>query len=157
AMWVVLVSMCTEPALATIEPPKAAPAESAVPTGSLTVSAGTRVSMTLSTQLTAKDTKPGMAVRAVTAFPVAAGSQVAIPAGTFVEGTVVSVKKRSSSGPRVQIHFTNLLYANGYSVPLDATNLQAEVIAPDSGYSAAAIQPADSEAFLYAANMGPTP
>ena len=92
------------------------------------IPAGTHISMTLSTQLTAKETRAGTPVRAITSFPVSSGSQVVIPVGTFVEGSVVSVKKRTSNGPQVRIHFTNLLYANGYSVPLDGSNLLADVV-----------------------------
>ncbi|HEX3987620.1 MAG TPA: hypothetical protein VHX13_13550 [Acidobacteriaceae bacterium] len=68
--------------------------------------------------------------RAVVAFPVTVGAQVAIPAGTYVEGLV---NARSTHGPSVKIHFTRMLFANGYSVPLDATNMQALVEWPGAG------------------------
>ena len=70
---------------------------------------------------------------------------------------MVSVKKRSSSGPRVQIHFTSLLYANGYSIPLDAKNLQAEVMVPDRDAPEAGGQAVDGDAPLYAANLAASP
>jgi type IV secretion system protein VirB10 len=74
-----------------------------------------------------KSTKPGDQVRAVVAFPVTVGSRLAIPAGTFAEGTVTKVSARpgANQAPTVQIHFTRLLFKNGYSVALNAENTQA--------------------------------
>jgi hypothetical protein len=121
------------------------------------IPAGTHISMTLSTQLTAKETRAGTPVRAITSFPVSSGSQVVIPVGTFVEGSVVSVKKRTSNGPQVRIHFTNLLYANGYSVPLDGSNLLADVVEPESESSDAVASLPDRDAPLYAFNLAVAP
>ncbi|HEX3662841.1 MAG TPA: TrbI/VirB10 family protein [Acidobacteriaceae bacterium] len=101
---------------------------SAAGTGSLVVPAGTPVPLTLVTAIQSKTTKVGDTVRAVVAFPVTVGAQVAIPAGTYVEGMVNAV---SAHGPSVQIHFTRMLFANGYSVPLDAMNTQAAMEWPD--------------------------
>jgi len=96
----------------------------AAASGSLTVPAGTLVALTLVTPIQSKATKVGDTVRAVVAFPVTIGAQVAIPSGTYVEGLVNEVSKH---GPSVKIHFTRMLFANGYSVPLDALNTQALV------------------------------
>ncbi len=92
--------------------------------GSLVVPAGTAVALTLLTPIQSKATKVGDSVRAVVAFPVTVGTQVMIPAGTYVEGMVNAV---TPHGPSVKIHFTRMLFANGYSVPLDAVNTQAAV------------------------------
>lgn len=137
--------------------PAATPMPAASPSAPFVIPAGTHISMTLSTQLTAKDTRPGTPVRAITSFPVSSSSQVVIPVGTFVEGNVVSVKKRTSNGPQVRIHFTNLLYANGYSVPLDGSNLPAEVVEPESESSNAAAALPDRDAPLYAFNLAAVP
>lgn len=92
--------------------------------GTITVPPGTTVAMTLVGQIRSKSTKPGDTVRAVVAFPVTVGTQLAIPAGTYVEGIVNSVTKHGSQS-RVEIHFTRLLFANAYAVGLDATSTQA--------------------------------
>ncbi|MGH9604861.1 MAG: hypothetical protein ACRD3N_04090 [Terracidiphilus sp.] len=94
--------------------------------------AGTAIPLTLVTPIKSKSTKPGDAVRAEVAFPVTSGTQLAIPAGAYVEGTIIQVTARPSRNgqPEVRIHFTLLLFPNGYSAPLDAANTQAEVIAP---------------------------
>jgi hypothetical protein len=146
------------PAPATVtQAPATSPMPAAPPSASFTIPLGTHISMTLSTQLTAKETRAGTAVRAITSFPVSSGSQVVIPVGTFVEGSVVSVKKRTSNGPQVRIHFTNLLYASGYSVPLDGSNLLADVVEPESESSDAVATLPDPDAPLYAFNLAAAP
>lgn len=60
------------------------------------------------------------------------GAQLAIPAGTYVEGTIESVDKRGPSGPTLQIRFTRILFANGYTVSVDANNSQAQLIVPET-------------------------
>lgn len=109
----------------------AVPAPATVP-GTITVTTGTTVPLTLVTPIKSKSTHPGDAVRAVVAFPVTVGTEVAIPAGAYVEGvvTALSVRDKQTHMPSVQIHFTQLLFANGYSVPLDAVNTEAIVIEP---------------------------
>jgi hypothetical protein len=143
---------------ATVEQaPEATPMPAASPSAPFIIPAGTHISMTLSTQLTAKETTAGTQVRAITSFPVSSDSQVVIPVGTFVEGSVLSVKKRTSNGPQVRIHFTNLLYANGYSVPLDGSNLLADVVEPESESSDAVATLPDRDAPLYAFNLAAAP
>ncbi len=69
----------------------------------------------------------GDTVRAVVAFPVTIGTQLAIPAGTFVDGDVSQVTARPKAGqqPSFRVHFTRLVFSNGYSVALNGENTQA--------------------------------
>jgi hypothetical protein len=99
----------------------------------ITVPAGTPVPLTLMNPIKSKSTKPGDPVRALVAFPVTVGSRLAIPAGTFAEGTVsqVSARPLASQAPTVRIHFTRLVFANGYAVPLDAENTQSFLLRDD--------------------------
>ena len=101
----------------------------------ITVPAGTVIPMTLLSQIKSKSTKVGDTVRAQVAFPITAGTQIAIHAGTYVEGTVTSLTARmkKTGQPDVQIHFTRLLYANGYVASLDAVNTQASNDIPGLG------------------------
>jgi hypothetical protein len=94
---------------------------------------GALVALNLITSIMSKSTKPGDPVRAVVAFPLAIGTRVAIPAGTFVEGVVskVNAHPRGGAPATAQLRFTRLLFANGYSVPLVATNVQARLIPSD--------------------------
>ena len=116
-----------------------APAQSAAPAAfaasTLTVPAGTAIPLTLVTPIYSRSTKPGDSARATVAFPVMSGSQVAIPAGSYVQGTVSSVTLRDPHThlPGVQIHFTQLVFANGYSVALDGNSTQAMAAMPESG------------------------
>jgi len=98
----------------------------------VTMPAGTRVPLTLVSAIKSKSTKVGDTVRAVVAFPVTAGDTLAIPAGSFMEGTVTKlvVRPKGSHQPDVEIHFTRLLFANGYTVTLDANNEQAKADSP---------------------------
>jgi hypothetical protein len=57
---------------------------------------------------------------------------LAIPAGTYVEGVIDKVNKRDRSGSSLLMHFTRLLYANGYSVTVDGANTQAKALPPGS-------------------------
>jgi hypothetical protein len=113
-----------------IIPPAANPASTS---DAITVPQGTLVALDLISSIKSKSTKAGDPVRAAVAFPLAVGTRVAIPAGTFVEGIVdkLNVHPRRGGTASAQIRFNRLLFANGYSVPLVATNVQARWSAPD--------------------------
>jgi hypothetical protein len=113
----------------------------------ITISAGTRVPLALTYPMRARATKKGDSVRAVTAFPVTVGKQVAIPAGTYVEGTIDRVLKSGPTGHAgLQMHFTRIVFTNGYNVALDGATAEArargtgpnipESSAPGSGSAA---------------------
>jgi hypothetical protein len=116
--------------------PAPAPAAQQMPvppvSPTITVPAGTAVPLTLMNSVKSKSTKPGDTVRAVVAFPVTVGSRLAIPTGTFVEGTVIKVtaKPLKNQAPTLTVHFTRLLFPNGYSVALNGENTQS-LLLPD--------------------------
>jgi len=112
-------------------PPSPATAPTASPRPAIIIPAGTRIPMALTSPITAK-ARPGDAVRAVTGFPVTVGTQVAIPAGTYAEGVIDKLNKGGRSGASLQMHFTRLVYANGYSVAVEGANPQARVFIPPS-------------------------
>lgn len=86
------------------------------------VPAGTKIPLQLRQPLSTKDAKPGDAVYAQTAFPVASGGNMVIPAGTWVQGMVDSVKRagRLKGTAELQFHLTTFIYANGYTVDIAA-------------------------------------
>jgi len=100
----------------------------------ITVPTGTAVQLTLMSAVKSKSTQAGDMVRAVVAFPVTIGTQLAIPAGTFVDGNVLQVTARPKAGqqPSFRVHFTRLVFSNGYSVALNGENTQALVLPADS-------------------------
>jgi hypothetical protein len=101
------------------------------PASTVVVPTGTLIPLNLISPIKHKSSKPGDAVRAEVAFPITVGDQIAIPAGTKVEGTIEPPLKgkKPKNAPPVAVHFTRLVYANGYSVALDAINT-AELVAP---------------------------
>lgn len=127
-----IASLCSAQSPTAI-PSAAGPATPGAPSVSVTVPQGTTIALTLVSSIRSKTTKPGDTVRAMVAFPVTVGTQLAIPAGTYVEGTVnaVNAHPQHSGTPSVQLHFTRLLFSNGYSAPLDASNTQAMLISPE--------------------------
>ncbi len=87
---------------------------------SITLAAGTKVPLALNSPISTKTARPGDPVYAHTTFPVVLNEHVAIPAGTYVQGTITSVKRAGRVKGRAEIlmHFTSLVYPNGYTVVL---------------------------------------
>lgn len=81
---------------------------------------GTKVLMVLKNSISSRNAKPGNGVYLETTFPVVAGGHVVIPAGTFVQGVVDKVRRsgRVKGRAEVLLHFTSLIYPNGYMVTL---------------------------------------
>jgi hypothetical protein len=95
----------------------------------ITVPTGTAIQLTLMSAVKSKSTKAGDTVRAVVAFPVTIGTELAIPAGTFVDGDVLQVTARPKTGqPSFRVHFTRLVFSNGYSVALNGENTEALIV-----------------------------
>ncbi len=86
------------------------------------VPAGTKIPIALRQPISTKDAKQGDPVYAQTVFPIAIDGDMVIPAGTWVQGVVDSVKRagRIKGTAELQFHLTTLLYANGYSLDMAA-------------------------------------
>jgi hypothetical protein len=134
----------------------------------ITVPAGTRVQLALANPIRARDAHVGDTVRAVTTFPVTVGTDLAIPQGAYVEGSVVKVGKRGSTRfDGLQIQFQQLVFANGYNVALEGTVLQAKAIEPGAvpngapgtlGLIANGLQQGGAAALMASSlQQGPTP
>jgi len=84
------------------------------------IPAGTTVPLALTNPVWANTAKAGDGVYAETAFPVAVDNQMAIPVGTYVQGQIDTLTRPGLFSPhaQVQIHFTKLIFANGYTVEL---------------------------------------
>jgi hypothetical protein len=80
----------------------------------------TKVELSLTIPVWAGTAKPGDPIYARTNFPVTVGNSIAIPAGTWVEGVIVAVIKptRKLSRAELQILFTKIIFANGYTIVL---------------------------------------
>jgi len=103
----------------TLSPVPAAPAAD-VEKPTLTIPAGTRIPLSLKQAISTKTAKDGDLVYAETAFPFVVNERVVIPAGTYIQGRI----ERSQRGGHVKgraevlIHFTSMVYPNGYTVML---------------------------------------
>ncbi len=86
------------------------------------VPAGTKIPIQLRQPISTKDARPGDAIYAQTTFPIASGGNLVIPAGTWVQGAVDSVKRagRLKGTAELQFHLTTLIYANGYTLDIAA-------------------------------------
>lgn len=93
----------------------------------ITVPAGATVPLALVTAIWSKKAKVGEVVYAQTTFPVLADGQIAIPAGTYVQGKLLSFTRPGFFTPhsQLQIEFTKLIFPGGYAVELPSLPLQA--------------------------------
>lgn len=94
--------------------------ESSDKPGTITVPAGTQIPLKLAQAISTKNAKPGDAVYAETAFPIAINDKMVIPAGTYVQGRIAQVKRpgRVKGNAEFLMHFTTLVFRNGYTVML---------------------------------------
>ena len=115
-------------------PPTSTQAPSSPEKQTIAIPAGTRIPLALTSPITTQS-RAGNSVRAVTGFPVSIGTRLVIPVGTYVEGVIDKVTKGGRSGASLQMHFTRLVYANGYSVNIDGENTQAKAPNPKSSSS----------------------
>jgi hypothetical protein len=105
-------------------------AQAAQQNPTITIPAGTQIPLALASPVTYKAARPGTSIRATTAFPITVGTQLVIPAGTYVEGVIDHATRRSRYGPSMRMHFTRLVYSNGYSVAIEGTTTQAKAVSP---------------------------
>jgi hypothetical protein len=112
--------------------PASAPDSTAGQAQELIVPAGTHVPLSLTSPIHTGHAKRGDLVRLSTAFPVTINTQLAIPTGTYVEGVIDRISKHASlPSAAIQMHFTRIVFADGYNVPLDAAILQTDAATPD--------------------------
>jgi type IV secretion system protein VirB10 len=86
----------------------------------ITIPAGTHVPVSLRNAISTKSSHVGDQVYAQTTFPVVINDHIVIPAGTYVQGKISSIKPagRIKGSAEVLMHFTSLIYPNGYTVML---------------------------------------
>jgi len=89
----------------------------------IVIPSGTKVAVALQHAISTKSAREGDAIYAHTSFPVVANDRLLIPAGTYVQGKIVQVQRAGHVKGRAEIlmHFTTLIYPNGYTVMLPGT------------------------------------
>ncbi len=100
--------------------PSVPPAAATTDAAQLTIPSGTKVPLALKQSVSTKNAREGDAVYAVTTFPVVINERIVIPAGTYVQGRISSVKRGGHIKGRAEVlmHFSTLIYPSGYTVVL---------------------------------------
>lgn len=65
--------------------------------------------------------KPGRDVYLQVTFPVTVGNQMLIPPGAYIQGVVEKVVKKDRRSLQFTISSANLIFSNGYTVPIGGT------------------------------------
>ncbi len=91
------------------------------------IPAGTPVTVSISQALGSGFSKPGETFVAILSSPLSAGNTLIAPAGSQVQGTVVSVEPggRGGRAGRMDLRLTNVITPNGRMIPLSASLDQA--------------------------------
>jgi hypothetical protein len=115
---VVLMASIAAAQTSLVPDPGAPSVESAKPT--LTIPAGTMVPLSLKQAISTKTAKDGDPVYAETTFPYVVNERVVIPAGTYIQGKIEHAQRGGHVKGRAEvlIHFTSMIYPNGYTVML---------------------------------------
>ncbi len=121
-------------------PPLAEPSPANSPTF-VTVPAGAKIELVVTRPEWAQSAKDGDTVYAQTSFPVVAGGSMAIPAGTYVQGTIEGVTKptRKLERAEIQVLFTKIVFANGYTVELPGAKSTMQPAVGEQGETLIAI------------------
>lgn len=90
--------------------------------GPILLPAGTRIPLQLRQPISTKGASAGDPIYAQTTFPIVSGGAIAIPAGTWVQGVVDTVKRagRVKGTAELQFHLTKLIFGNGYMLDMAA-------------------------------------
>src|SRR5581483_6842513 len=86
----------------------------------ITIPAGTKIPIALKNTISTKANHEGDPIYAESTFPVVVNDKIIVPAGTYVQGKIGSIKPAGHIKGRAEvlIHFTTLIYPSGYTVLL---------------------------------------
>jgi len=87
------------------------------------VPAGTHFSLVMENAVSTRSAKPGDPVYLQTLFPVVVAGRIVVPAGTFVSGEVLAVRRagRVKGHAELRLKLTRMVLPNGYAVRLEAS------------------------------------
>jgi hypothetical protein len=102
------------------ETPGSPAAASPAKVATFQIAAGTKVPLSLKQGISTKSAKEGDSVYCETTFPVVQDGHMVIPAGTYVQGKISHVQRAGHVKGRAEVlmHFTTLIFPNGYTVML---------------------------------------
>jgi len=118
--------------LAQDEPQSPSPASQtlAETSNTVTISAGTRMTLVLTHPIQSRRIRRGDDIYAQVTSPVSAGNQVAIPPGTFVQGSVDKIERHGGRG-EVRLQSMSITFSDGYVAPIPGPII---LVSPD-GYA----------------------
>jgi hypothetical protein len=101
-------------------PPPKLHSSSGVEGKTVTVPAGTKIPLVLKQGISTKNAKLGDHVYLQTNFPLVMDGRMIIPEGTYVQGEITNVQRAGKVKGRAEVmmHFSTLIYPNGYTVTL---------------------------------------
>ena len=90
----------------------------------IVIPAGAKVEMAVTRPVWATTAAPGNLLYAETVFPVTVGNTMAIPSGTYVEGSIEALTRPTRKSQKAIFHlrFNKIIFSNGYTVPLASPN-----------------------------------
>jgi hypothetical protein len=100
--------------------PSSSPALGPPPPATIALTQGTRIELAVIRPVWAISAKAGDPLYAQVSFPAIVDGHVALPAGAFVQGTIEGVTRptRRTNRGEVDVLFTKIILANGYTVEL---------------------------------------
>lgn len=89
----------------------------------LIVPSGTKLPLVLHNSITTRNAHPGDPVYLETLFPIVLNNKILIPAGSYVQGEILSSKRpgKVKGVGEMQIRLNTLILPNGYTVNFNAT------------------------------------
>ena len=122
----------------------------------ITIPAGSKVELAVTRPVWAKTAKAGDPLYLQTVFPVTTANHIGIPAGTYVEGMIDSIvtPTRKTSRAEIGVHFTKIIFANGYTIVLSVPD--AHGAAGTSGSAASEKAPGIGLDAVPDTGLGPT-
>jgi type IV secretion system protein VirB10 len=87
---------------------------------SYTVPAGTRILLSLKSEISTRVAMPGDPVYLVSDFPVVEDGAVVLPAGMYVRGIIDSVQRpgKVKGRAQLQMHFASMIFPNGVEIAI---------------------------------------
>jgi hypothetical protein len=88
----------------------------------LTVPSGTKLPLVLHNSITTRNAKPGDPVYLETLFPIVINNKILVPAGSYVQGEIVSTKRpgKVKGVGEMQLRLNTMILPNGYTVNFNA-------------------------------------
>ena len=132
ASCILLFVFCLGPTISLAQSQPSPPNLPPGPAAPVTLAPGARIELDMMRPVWAATARAGDPVYAQVSFPAVADDRLAIPAGAYVLGTIEKLTRptRRTSRAEIDILFTKIIFANGYTVELPGDSGQAAGAAP---------------------------